>query len=280
MYIFKSASELSDHLSRTRAAGSSIGFVPTMGALHPGHLSLVGRSRGENSVTVCSIFVNPTQFNNPEDFRNYPNTIDRDVEQLLQAGCDVLFLPGVNEVYPPGHVKQHYDLGPVEQVLEGAFRPGHFQGVCEVVDRLLEIVGPDRLYMGQKDFQQCMVIRRLLEISGRSNTVKLVIVPTMRETDGLAMSSRNLRLDEQQRHLSLEISRQLDWIRTHFKEASNEALQNGATEALQQAGFQVDYISIAEPATLLPLSGKQVPAVVLAAATIGPVRLIDNMPID
>jgi pantoate--beta-alanine ligase len=139
---------------------------------------------------------------------------------------------------------------------------------------------PDRLYLGQKDFQQCMVIRRLLELTGRSGSVELVIVPTMREQDGLAMSSRNLRMNEAQRTLSLEISRQLGNIRAHFAEQSNEALQRGATEALEAAGFQVDYISIAEPATLLPLNDKQRPAVVLAAATIGPVRLIDNMLID
>jgi pantoate--beta-alanine ligase len=202
------------------------------------------------------------------------------VEQLLPAGCDVLFLPSVDEIYPPGHEQRHYALGTVENVLEGAFRPGHFQGVCQVVDRLLELTQPDRLYLGQKDFQQCMVIRRLLELTGRSGSVELVIVPTMREQDGLAMSSRNLRMNEAQRTLSLEISRQLGNIRAHFAEQSNEALQRGATEALEAAGFQVDYISIAEPATLLPLNDKQRPAVVLAAATIGPVRLIDNMLID
>jgi pantoate--beta-alanine ligase len=280
MTIFKTARELSDYLSANRAGGRSIGFVPTMGALHPGHISLIERARAGNDLTVCSIFINPTQFNNPEDFRNYPITLDRDVEQLLTAGCDVLFLPSVDEIYPPGHEQRHYALGPVENVLEGAFRPGHFQGVCQVVDRLLELTQPDRLYLGQKDFQQCMVIRRLLELTGRSGSVELVIVPTMREQDGLAMSSRNLRMNEAQRTLSLEISRQLGNIRAHFAEQSNEALQRGATEALEAAGFQVDYISIAEPATLLPLNDKQRPAVVLAAATIGPVRLIDNMLID
>jgi pantoate--beta-alanine ligase len=280
MTIFKTARELSDYLSANRAGGRSIGFVPTMGALHPGHISLIERARAGNDLTVCSIFINPTQFNNPEDFRNYPITLDRDVEQLLTAGCDVLFLPSVDEIYPPGHEQRHYALGTVENVLEGAFRPGHFQGVCQVVDRLLELTQPDRLYLGQKDFQQCMVIRRLLELTGRSGSVELVIVPTMREQDGLAMSSRNLRMNEAQRTLSLEISRQLGNIRAHFAEQSNEALQRGATEALEAAGFQVDYISIAEPATLLPLNDKQRPAVVLAAATIGPVRLIDNMLID
>ncbi|RYZ21210.1 MAG: pantoate--beta-alanine ligase [Chitinophagaceae bacterium] len=280
MYIFKTARELSDFLTRSRNGGQTIGFVPTMGALHPGHLSLIREARAGNAVTVCSIFVNPTQFNNPEDFTNYPITIDSDVEQLITAGCDVLFLPSVAEVYPAGHVKQHYALGPVETVLEGAFRPGHFQGVCEVVDRLLELVDPDRLYLGQKDFQQCMVIRRLLELTGRQGRTELVIVPTMRETDGLAMSSRNLRLSAEQRVLALEISRQLRHVGERFGSASNDLLESDAKSALEAKGFQVDYISIAEPATLLPQPRAQKPAVVLAAATIGPVRLIDNMLIE
>ncbi|TCJ19225.1 pantoate--beta-alanine ligase [Flaviaesturariibacter flavus] len=280
MYIFKTARDLSEFLSQSRAGGQTIGFVPTMGALHPGHLSLIREARAANAVTVCSIFVNPTQFNNPDDFTNYPSTIDADVEQLLTAGCDVLFLPPVAEVYPAGHVKRHYDLGPVETVLEGAFRPGHFQGVCQVVDRLLDLVAPDRLYLGQKDFQQCMVVRRLLELTGRQGKTELVIVPTMREEDGLAMSSRNLRLSPAQRSAALALSRALDRIRTGFDSNDNRALEQAATESLRSDGFRVDYVAICAPETLLPLENKQKPAVALIAATIGPVRLIDNMVIE
>ncbi|GAB4091801.1 4-phosphopantoate--beta-alanine ligase [Flaviaesturariibacter terrae] len=280
MTIFKTAQDLRAWLAAARADGLSSGFVPTMGALHDGHLSLLRAARQHNQVTVCSIFVNPTQFNNPDDFDNYPSSIEHDIEQLLGADCDVLFLPSVSEVYPPGHIKKHYDLGPVEQVLEGAFRPGHFQGVCEVVERLLDVVQPDRLYLGQKDFQQCMVLRRLLEISGKDKDIELVIAPTLRESDGLAMSSRNLRLDAQQRGQATAIYRALDGIRRAFGSAGNRALEAEATKALAEQGFRVDYVAICEPATLLPLEGTQKPAVVLAAAHLGDVRLIDNIVID
>ena len=277
MTIFKSARDLSNWLADAAGEGLSVGFVPTMGALHEGHLSLIGQSRAANRLTVCSIFINPTQFNNPEDFQNYPVTIDRDIELLLGAGCDVLFLPSVAEVYPPEHVKKHYDLGPVENVLEGAFRPGHFQGVCEVVDRLLDIVQPQRLYMGQKDFQQCMVIRRLLELSGKEHSIGLVIAPTLREPDGLAMSSRNLRLSPEQRSQATAIFRALDRVRSRFGSAANRALEDEARAALEADGFRVDYVAICAPGNLLPLDTTQRPAVVLAAAHLGPVRLIDNI---
>ncbi|TCZ73888.1 pantoate--beta-alanine ligase [Flaviaesturariibacter aridisoli] len=277
MIIFKTARDLSNWLSDTASAHLSVGFVPTMGALHEGHLSLIARSRADNARTVCSIFVNPTQFNNSEDYSNYPISIDRDVEQLLSAGCDALFLPSVSEVYPPAHVKKHYDLGPVETVLEGAFRPGHFQGVCEVVERLLDIVRPQRLYLGQKDFQQCMVLRRLLQLTGKESETELVIAPTLRESDGLAMSSRNLRLDAAQRGQATAIFRVLEGIRSRFGTGDNRSLEAEATAALEVQGFRVDYIAICEPDTLLPKLDGQKPAVVLAAAFLGPVRLIDNM---
>ncbi|RYD98116.1 MAG: pantoate--beta-alanine ligase [Sphingobacteriales bacterium] len=280
MIIFKTARDLSAWLATAGSAGESVGFVPTMGALHDGHLSLIRQSRSANDRTVCSIFVNPTQFNNPEDFRNYPITVDSDIEKLLGAGCDALFLPSVDEVYPKDHVRKHYALGPVETVLEGAFRPGHFQGVCQVVERLLEIVQPQRLYLGQKDFQQCMVIRKLLELSGMDQTVELVIAPTLRETDGLAMSSRNLRLDDGQRTMATTIYKELDGIRRAFGQRDNRALETEAKEHLEAQGFSVDYIAICAPATLLPLEGSEKPAVVLAAASLGPVRLIDNIVIS
>src|SRR5438270_8267338 len=198
MIIFKRAVDLEHYLFEQKRSGRNIGFVPTMGALHKGHLSLISRA-GKSGLVVCSIFVNPTQFNDPEDFKNYPVNIENDMELLVQSGCDVLFLPSVEEIYPAGFSKKHYDLGPIEFVLEGAHRPGHFQGVCQVVDRLLQIVQPDDLFTGQKDYQQCMVIRKLISLVGMEDRVNLVVVPTVREKDGLAMSSRNLRLNEEQR---------------------------------------------------------------------------------
>ncbi|RYY40790.1 MAG: pantoate--beta-alanine ligase [Chitinophagaceae bacterium] len=277
MIIFKTARDLSAWLSAAAADGQSTGFVPTMGALHEGHLSLVRQSRAANGRTVCSIFVNPTQFNNADDFSNYPVTIEKDIELLLGAGCDALFLPSVQEVYPPEHVKKHYALGPVETVLEGAFRPGHFQGVCEVVERLLDIVAPQRLYLGQKDFQQCMVLQKLLALTSKNAHTDLIIAPTLREADGLAMSSRNLRLSDDERKGSIAIFQNLDRIRLAFGTKDSRELEAEAKSDLEGKGFRVDYIAICEPATLLPKTDGRRPAVVLAAAYLGPVRLIDNL---
>jgi len=163
MIILKKSQELQQQLNDYREKGESVGFVPTMGALHDGHLSLLKSSKAENTVTVCSIFVNPAQFNDSSDFAKYPSTLDQDIYKLETAGCDILFLPSVEEIYPAGiSERKEYDLGYLNTILEGKFRPGHFQGVCMAVERLLEIVLPNNLYLGQKDFQQCMIIIRLI----------------------------------------------------------------------------------------------------------------------
>ena len=211
MIIFKKASQLSQYLLQQRNSGLKTGFVPTMGALHDGHLSLIDVCRKQNDLTICSIFINPTQFNNPEDFKHYPVTLEKDLDQLIQAGCDVLFLPSVEEIYQPDHFKKHYDLGELEHILEGHYRPGHFQGVCEVVDRLLNIILPHRIYLGQKDYQQCMVIKKLIGILGMQDQIEIHIQPTRREPDGLAMSSRNLRLSPGQRSQAPALFKALFW---------------------------------------------------------------------
>ncbi|RYZ58866.1 MAG: 4-phosphopantoate--beta-alanine ligase, partial [Chitinophagaceae bacterium] len=162
MILFKQAASLSHFIHQRQQEGKTVSIVPTMGALHSGHLSLLAKAGEETDLTVCSIFVNPTQFNNPDDLSKYPVTLEKDIEQLHRASCDVLFLPAVTEIYPDGYHARHYELGNLETVLEGFYRPGHFQGVCQVVDRLLEIVHPNRIYMGQKDYQQCQVVQRLL----------------------------------------------------------------------------------------------------------------------
>jgi pantoate--beta-alanine ligase len=277
MIIFRKADRLSEYLRQQEKNGSSIGFVPTMGALHEGHFALVRNALPENRLTVCSIFVNPTQFNNPDDLKKYPITIERDIEGLEAAGCHVLFLPSVEEIYPPGHIKKHYELGPVEHVLEGFYRPGHFQGVSEVVDRLLEIVSPSRLYMGQKDFQQCMVVRKLLVLTGRETSVELKIVPTVREADGLAMSSRNLRLSGDERKLAAALYRELSEIRDRAPQADPASLKKAAADHLSKEGFQVDYVEIANQQDLSPATSFKGPVVALVAAGIGQVRLIDNL---
>ena len=277
MIIFKKANQLTDRLISERNAGKSIGFVPTMGALHEGHISLIRASKKANDITVCSIFVNPTQFNNPEDFKHYPITIEKDIEQLVNAGCDVLFLPSAEEIYPSSYQKKHYDLGRLEEILEGKYRPGHFQGVCQVVERLLNIVQPHNLYIGQKDFQQCMVIKRLVQLMGKSNDIIINIVPTMRENDGLAMSSRNLRLNAGQRKNATQIYQELVIIKKHLKNSPTDLLKEVAREHLTQHGFVVDYVEIARSNDLGPIENVKEPSVALIAASLDNIRLIDNL---
>jgi pantoate--beta-alanine ligase len=277
MIIIKKAEAISDYLLQQKGQQKKTGFVPTMGALHQGHLSLIEASRKENDLTVCSIFINPTQFTNSDDFRLYPKTIEKDIENLLAAQCDILFLPPVDEIYPGGYNARDYELGPIENTLEGLYRPGHFQGVCQVVDRLLEIVNPDSLYLGQKDYQQCMVIRKLLQLTEKEDKVRLVIVPTIREEDGLAMSSRNLRLSAEQRVRAATIFKVLSRIKEELgHEPVSRSIENG-TAMLEAAGFTVDYVEVAEATSLAPSSSVEIPLVALVAASIGSVRLIDNM---
>jgi pantoate--beta-alanine ligase len=277
MIIFKQANPLTDYLRKEKKNHKKIGFVPTMGALHPGHLSLIAASTSGNDLTVCSIFVNPTQFNNPEDFKHYPITIEKDLELLMAAGCDIVFLPPAGEIYPSGYQQKHYELGAIEKRLEGFYRPGHFQGVCQVVDRLLEIVSPDTLYMGQKDFQQCMVIRKLLELTNRDQTVQLKIIPTMRESNGLAMSSRNLRLSSEEKEMATSIYKALLSVKNNIRTRSPEQLKQSAREQLEKNGFVVDYVEIADQRDLSPAKNSNEPSVALIAASIGKVRLIDNL---
>lgn len=277
MIIFKKANHLSHHILQQKSNGKKIGFVPTMGALHFGHLSLIKASKQANEVTVCSIFINPTQFNNPEDLKHYPVTIEKDIELLVSEHCDVLFLPSAKEVYPADHEKKYYDLGVIETILEGHYRPGHFQGVCQVVDRLLEIVQAGNLYVGQKDFQQCIVIKKLIALTDRENGVTLNIVPTVREEDGLAMSSRNLRLDKEQRQLATSIYKELASIKNNFGTTAFEELKSRAKQNLEQKGFEVDYIEIAKTKDLSAARDASEQLVVLAAATTGKIRLIDNL---
>lgn len=278
MIIFKKAADIGIFLQQKRQNNPKTGFVPTMGALHQGHISLIESACNENDVVVCSIFVNPTQFNDPKDFQNYPITIENDIDLLEKAGCDALFLPAVEEMYPAGlENKKTYALGYLETVLEGRYRPGHFQGVCQVVHRLLTIVPADRLYLGQKDFQQCMVIRKMIELENLP--IETVICPTLRETDGLAMSSRNMRLDKEAREKAVEISRTLLHIKSSLKAGDLSELKTAAVEQLNRTGFKTDYVEIADADTLELIGrwdGKR-KLVALCAAFLGEVRLIDNM---
>jgi pantoate--beta-alanine ligase len=277
MILFKRAGDLTRWLDQQRNSGKSIGFVPTLGALHAGHISLIAISKKSAGVTVCSIFVNPTQFNDPRDFQKYPITLEKDIALLEQSGTDVLFLPETDEVYPDGTSGlERYDLGHIETLLEGRYRPGHFQGVYQVMRRLLDVVRPDDLFMGQKDYQQCMVVERLLELRGMPT--RLHRCPILREPDGLAMSSRNIRLTPEQRQKATAIYKALQSIREGWVGAEPvSALITAATRSLETAGFRVDYVSIADATTLEPLDSRLDRAVALIAAFMGEVRLIDNM---
>ncbi len=277
MVIIKHIKDI-ENLARLQKSDSAvIGFVPTMGALHEGHISLIKKAKEENDLVVCSIFVNPTQFNNQNDFKKYPVTIEDDINKLEKAACDVLFLPSVEEMYPPNEQSEHFKLGELETVLEGKYRPGHFQGVCIIVNKLLQAVKPNSLYLGKKDYQQCMVIKKMM--SEKENKIDLYVCETVRETDGLAMSSRNMRLNEIERQQALKIIASLNLIKDNIKEGSLASLKRQATFFLEKNGFKVDYTEIADASTLEIINewdGKR-KLVALVAAFLNEVRLIDNI---
>ncbi|SHM92620.1 pantoate--beta-alanine ligase [Chitinophaga jiangningensis] len=285
MYQFKRSIDLKKHLDLVRKSGKTIGFVPTMGALHQGHLSLIQAAKKETDVAVCSIFVNPTQFNDPKDFEKYPITIEADIKKLNDVSTDIVFLPSVEEMYPNGLSENiHYDFGTLETILEGKFRPGHFQGVGQIVHKLLDIVQPDKLFMGQKDLQQCLIVSKLLKIIGSST--ELVVCPTERERDGLAMSSRNARLSPAARKKAVAIYQALSTIRENFgkgllfMESAHEAF-----DTLKNQGFDPEYVDILvlNNGDLQPLdhpADDQTTVVAAVAAWLDGVRLIDNMVIQ
>lgn len=278
MILFKHSQDLHFHVVKHYSSHVSVGFVPTMGALHAGHLSLIEQCKKQTGLTVCSIFVNPVQFNNPEDFRKYPITIEKDILLLEEHGCDILFFPDVKEMYPDAASKdRHFDLGYLETILEGKFRPGHFQGVCLIVEKLLNMVNPDYLFIGQKDFQQCMVIKRLIEIMKKET--KIIVCPTLREKNGLAMSSRNLRFQPAEKELASELSRSLQLIKENLTTTNFSELKKNAMIHLENAGFKIEYLELAKAANL-ELTEVYHPSedyVILIAAYLSDVRLIDNI---
>ena len=279
MILIKKSKDLHEKIKNYRSNGKTIGFVPTMGALHQGHLSLIEASKNSNDITICSIFVNPTQFNDKNDFYKYPITIEQDILQLEKVNTDILFLPTSAEIYPSGldHLKQ-YTLGFIETVMEGKYRPGHFQGVCQVVENLLNIIQPTQLLLGQKDYQQCMIITKLVELLNSPTQIK--IFPTYRESNGLAMSSRNMRLTLEGKNIAGQIIRSLFYIKENVSFNSIDLLKAEAAKQLIDAGFdKIDYIEIVEARTLNPLIvwDNKIPSVALIAAYLQGVRLIDNI---
>jgi len=278
MLLFTTAAELRAYAEASRRAGRRLGLVPTMGALHEGHLQLVRAAAAACDAVVASIFVNPTQFNNPDDLRLYPRVPEQDTALLTAAGCTALFMPSVAEVYPQPTVLR-FDFGPLERVMEGAHRPGHFNGVATVVSKLFHLASPHAAYFGQKDFQQVAIVRQL--IADLSFSLELVVYPTVREADGLAMSSRNRRLAPEARAVAPllyhVLAQAAEQVRQGLAPAAVQA-QALATLA-QEPQFSPEYVEVADAHTLQPLAAYEAsrPVVICVAAHLGGVRLIDNV---
>lgn len=277
MKLIQTIKELRAELDGLRKAGKSVGLVPTMGALHAGHASLVKRAVAENDVVVVSDFVNPTQFNDKNDLLKYPRTLEADCKLLEACGASFVFAPSVEEIYPEPDTRQ-FSYAPLDTVMEGKFRPGHFNGVCQIVSKLFLIVEPTRAYFGEKDFQQLAIIREMV----RQYPFDLEIVgcPIVREADGLALSSRNTRLDEKQRVQALQISKTLFASIEYAKEHTlAETLCFVETSIEQAEGLELEYFEIVDGDTLQPVAAWEDSAYVVGCITVfcGEVRLIDNI---
>ncbi|MBX2897331.1 MAG: pantoate--beta-alanine ligase [Cyclobacteriaceae bacterium] len=276
MKIFKEIEPLRAFLKQFRQPAGLIGFVPTMGALHAGHRALIETSVKECNYTVCSIYVNPTQFNNPVDLAKYPNTLDTDIELLEKAGCDVLFCPPHSEMYlHQDHIR--FDFGLLDKILEGEFRPGHFSGVALVVSKLLNIVQPDKAYFGQKDFQQYLIVSKL--VADLNFNVELIRMPIVREPDGLAMSSRNARLTAEQRKTALVFYQSLQQAKTRLQSGADFEVVKAEIKSICESKPEItlEYLALADTTNLSPLKNVTTQSVLLIAGYVGEVRLIDNL---
>jgi len=274
--IFRTRAEVHSYLEKVKIDGNSIGFVPTMGALHEGHLSLIDAAQTKADVVVCSIFVNPTQFNDKKDLENYPRPIEDDIKKLEGANCDVLFLPEVDEMYNSND-NWHIKLNDFDTILEGEIRPGHYQGVTQIVKKLFDIVRPDYAFFGQKDFQQFVIISYMVKKLGIN--IQLIRCPIIRENDGLAMSSRNVYLSKEDRQNALSLFNSLTRAKEEFSHMSIPQVKKNAMDYLSNAvGIEVEYFEFYDINTFEPASSKQAENVIaLVAAQVGNIRIIDNM---
>lgn len=281
MRVFNNTIELVAELNTARNRGISIGFVPTMGALHQGHLSLINEASKENDIVVVSIFVNPTQFNNSDDLRKYPRNLEKDTELLKNTKCSLVFAPSEKDIYPDENSKNsNYQLGKITEVLEGKFRPGHFDGVATVVSRLFEIVKPSKAYFGQKDLQQFLIINRLNSLYLKHLNIELVKCPIIREADGLAMSSRNLLLDKEKRKSAAIISQTLYKALEIYRKFSVTNLRKWVIESINKdTNLKVEYFELVNDPDLDEIlewdQNKRIVACVAVFA--GEIRLIDNV---
>lgn len=277
MKIVHAIKDLQEALADLRAQGKTVGLVPTMGALHAGHASLVKRSVAENDATVVSVFVNPTQFNDKNDLAKYPRTLEADCRLLEQCGATVVFAPSVEEIYPEPDMR-HFSFPPLDTVMEGAYRPGHFNGVCQIVSKLFDLVKPDRAYFGEKDFQQLAIIREM--VRQLKFPLQIVGCPIVREADGLALSSRNTRLSAEQRQQALKISQTLfasvDYAATHTVAQTQQFVEDAIAAA---PGLRLEYFELVDGNTLQKIAdwGDTDYAVGCITVFCGEVRLIDNI---
>ena len=297
LQVFSTIQDTKKHLNFLKKQGKSIGFVPTMGALHRGHTSLLERAKRENDIAASSIFVNPLQFNDKKDLEKYPRTIESDIEKLKSAGCDMLFAPSADEMYPDSLKKEDRNkeneivfLGHLDLIMEGAHRPGHFQGVCVVVKKLFDIMEPDKAYFGEKDFQQLAVIKHM--VKALNIPVEIISCPTVREAGGLAMSSRNMLLTTEERKNAAHIYKTLieAKVKLEKKHHSGIPLANHSPDELKKfvedkinenPFLQLEYFEVVNSETLVPITDYRSPITALRACIavkVGNVRLIDNIP--
>lgn len=277
MDVIETSEQLTSAVTRLKLEGKTIGFVPTMGSLHPGHLSLVEEAHKNTDVVVVSIFVNPNQFNNPDDLKNYPRDLDKDIKLLKATDCELLFVPSVKDIYPEED-NRIFDFGQVDKVMEGRFRPGHFNGVAQVVSRLFEIVKPDKAFFGLKDFQQIAVIKQMVKQLDLG--VEIVACPIVRESDGLAMSSRNLLLQPGDRKKAPIIAQTLFDSCNFVQNHSVEETQNFVIDAINgEKSFKIEYFEIVDGETLQSVENWKDSRYIIGCIAVfaGEVRLIDNV---
>jgi len=279
LLVVKNKNSLIKIISSWLESRLSIGFVPTMGALHEGHLSLIKKARQENDRVICSIFINPTQFNDQKDLINYPKKTSYDIELLKENNCDLVFIPSTKEMYPNKINRKTYekDIGEIIKKMEGKTRPGHFNGVCTIVEKLFLLVKPTNAYFGQKDYQQLAVIKKLNQ--SKNLDVNIISCPTIREKNGLAMSSRNILLNQEERKISAEIYKTLLLAKKVYKKVSVDELKNELSKKLSSVdGLKLEYIEVVDMITLNDIiDHKNGSAIVCIAVFVGNVRLIDNM---
>ena len=280
MLVLHKIKEIEEHISLQKQKGQTIGFVPTMGALHQGHISLINYSKQQTDITVCSIFVNPTQFNNASDLTHYPRTPEADIKLLEDAGCDILYMPEVKDVYPENDNRK-FDFGYLDAILEGAKRPGHFNGVGQVVSILLDGVKPDKAFFGSKDYQQVMVVKSL--VKQLNLAIEIIACPILRESDGLAMSSRNTRLTIEERKTAAFIPKIMNEAKALVAQKGIIYAKLFVEEQIRQhSTMKLEYYEVCDAETLELLSeyNPKQKAVSLIAVFVGNIRLIDNWMID